>query len=126
MYANPPAADLGTTDGGVVWRPWHAIESEESEGRGVDVLVSWRNLEGSTLLRHASSRYVWLQDIVDVPRAYHPRFVSALSGVLVLSRFHRRGLPPHAVPKAVLTANGIDASLLVPPWVLGALVAFSW
>ena len=38
-----------------------------------------------------------------------------LAGILVLSAFHERGLPPHARPKALRTSNGIDTATLVPP-----------
>ena len=116
VYANPPPEDLGVTDHGVVWKPWHELPLHGSMA-AVDVLVSWRNLEGALLLPSAAHirRYVWLQDIVENPVAYHADFVAKLSGVLVLSHFHRRGLPPLAQPKAVLTSNGIDSAHLVPP-----------
>ena len=81
VYANPPAVDAGAADSsGVVWRAWYTLEAFESRGDAVDVLVSWRNIEGATLLPACRSRYVWLQDIVDVPAAYHPRLVEQLSG----------------------------------------------
>ena len=57
------------------------------------------------------------QDIVDAPAAWrHPGLLARLrsGGVLVLSAFHRRGLPRAARPLAVLTSNGLDASHLTP------------
>ena len=108
-------AAKGVEAGRVVWRPWHSISASEREGAGVDVLVSWRNVEGALLLPKASRRYVWLQDIVDEPAAYHPALVARLDGVLILSAFHARGLPSAASHLAVLTSNGIDEATLVPP-----------
>ena len=110
VYANPPASDLAASDHGVVWRPWHALRADDA----ADVLVAWRNVEAALLLPRAARRYVWLQDIVDAPEAYlYPGLLSRLSGVLVLSAFHRRGLPRAAQRHAVLTSNGIDAAHLV-------------
>ena len=113
VYANPPAADLAAPDaGGVVWRPWHALRPDDDP----EVLIAWRNLEAGLLLPRAARAYVWLQDIVDAPGAWrHAGLLSRLGtgGVLVLSAFHRRGLPRAARHLALLTSNGLDAAHLV-------------
>ena len=107
VYANPPAEDcrgatpVGELGGSVEWHEWYALPRIEGRGEGVAVLVSWRNLEGASLLKAASSRYVWLQDIVEHPPAYHEALLRRLDGILVLSAFHRRGLPEIAISKAV-------------------------
>jgi len=108
--------DDGRLDGGsVTWRRWYELPAREGSGAAVDVLVSWRNAEGATLLPSARSRYVWLQDIIEHHEAYDQAFSAKLSGIFLLSRFHARGLPEHAASKVVLTSNGIDAASLVPP-----------
>ena len=79
IYANPPEEDRempkryyrsvegpsggrlddGRLDGGsVTWRRWYELPAREGSGAAVDVLVSWRNAEGATLLPGARSRYV--------------------------------------------------------------------
>ena len=142
VYANPPPEDLegasgasrptkpgtgrdngegkgegegeGEGEGRVSWRAWHSISAAEGEGEAVEAIISWRNIEGALLLPKARKRYVWLQDIVDEPGAYHPSLVRRLDGVFVLSAFHARGLPSGASHLAVLTSNGIDEDTLVP------------
>lgn len=128
VYASPPAEDVGVDDGGVHWLPHWAYDTLDggidhgSDGIGgggaksggmedVDVFVAWRFAEALYVGRRAQRRYLWLHDEVmngTVPKVALPLLADGGGGVFVLSAFHRSQLPPHALPHALLTSNGLE------------------
>ena len=107
VYAYPPDHEIGPDEFGVVWLPVHAYGANELAPP--DVFISWRCYALATQGGPLARNFLWLHDRV-IPKLLPPPLLAGLDGVLLLSEHHKAQLPAHAMPKAVLTRNGVAPS----------------
>ncbi|KAJ1462789.1 glycosyl transferase family 41-domain-containing protein [Pelagophyceae sp. CCMP2097] len=111
VYADPPDFDVGADRliSGLEWLPLSAFDVSKP----LDVFVAWRyHISAHLGLAVQAKTFVWLQDIPPYT-SWAPDFVEQLGGILTLSQFHTRTLPPHARSIAKETPNGIDPTFYV-------------
>lgn len=96
---------------GVEWLPFWAFSSTDQ----VDVAVLWRNFDSIWLAPRARRRYLWVHDplaLASDQDYFSDDFLSALSGIFVLSNHSRSQFPAHAQHKLYLSNNGLAPHLL--------------
>ena len=111
VYAYPPDSEVGMDRFGVWWLPvhWYGAIGLPSP----HVFISWRAYALALQGGPSALNFLWLHDRV-IPALAPEALVSQLSGVLLLSEHHKAQLPLHAMPKAILTRNGVAASFWLP------------
>lgn len=107
VYAHPPDDEVGPDAFGVFWLPVHSYGATGLAPP--DIFISWRCYALATQGGGASLNYLWLHDRV-IPKLLPPSLLSGLEGVLMLSEHHKAQLPAHALPKGILTRNGVASS----------------
>ena len=92
VYANPPPEDLAGSSSSsshdVLWRRWYDLARDEGDGSKVDVLISWRNLEGSLLLPKPPHVTSGFRRLPSTKRRTIAISCQGLMGYFVLSAFH--------------------------------------
>ncbi|MBO6574066.1 MAG: glycosyltransferase [Rhodothermales bacterium] len=78
-----------------------------------NVVVLWRSIQWVDSDFRARQTYVWLHDLPETASFTRGR-VDRVTGIMVLSAFHRSTLPHVPDEKFVITANGIDQASLEP------------
>ena len=104
VYAYPPDHEVGPDDFGVFWLPVHSYGANGLVPP--DIFVSWRCYALATQGGRGALNFLWLHDRV-IPKLLPSSLLSGLAGVLLLSEHHKAQLPAHALPKGVLTRNGV-------------------
>jgi glycosyltransferase involved in cell wall biosynthesis len=103
VYAFPGREQIGTDPYGVVWTPYYAFDPE----RPVDVFVGWRQYM-QPCPSTAALRVLWLHDTV-VKEYFTEDMVAGWDVIFTVSAQHAEGLPDHALPKLVVSANGLSS-----------------
>eukprot|EP00960_Hanusia_phi_P024154 712197-Hanusia_phi.AAC.2 len=111
VYGNPEVEEWGQDKDGVIWLPFYVLDMLHAP----DVLVVWRNFDAVWLLPRARSRFLWVHDplaLASDQDYFTSSFLSALSGIFVLSNHSASQFPQHAQSKLILSNNGLAPHLL--------------